>query len=83
MMEIKSDRKGAYYVEHDRRTNFQRSLNDRTYSTKERGITPMEILTSLLGIGKCFIDLLSIPLIGGMFLLRVVAPAIIDKIGWR
>lgn len=43
----------------------------------------MEILTSLLGIGKCFIDLLSIPLIGGMFLLRVVAPAIINRIGWR
>lgn len=43
----------------------------------------MEILTSLLGIGKFFIDLLSIPLIGGMFLLRVVAPAIINRIGWR
>lgn len=43
----------------------------------------VETISALIGIGKCFIELLSIPLIGGMFLLKVVAPAIIDRIGWR
>lgn len=43
----------------------------------------IEIIGGLLGIGKCFFDLLCIPLIGGMFLLKVVAPAIIDRTGWR
>lgn len=43
----------------------------------------METIGALLAIGKGFFDLLCIPLIGGMFLLKVVAPAIIDRIGWR
>lgn len=34
MIEIKSDGKGAYYVEHDRRTNFHWSSHVKTFDTQ-------------------------------------------------